>query len=127
MAGSIKWFEYTTDNSTVFAIQLDESNVEALVAAAGEAAGEADYTSSSTVIFGLPRNVKPRTVSFANSANTVRREIVAPTLAIYNGVAGGATITDAVSGLTLTFVSKKGERISVPRADDTGLNDTDAT
>lgn len=122
MAGSNKWFLYTTDSTTQFAIYRDESNIEAVNGAVG------DYPDTgSTVQFALPTNVKARIASYANPTNTIVRNVVCLTPAIFNAIAPGATITDAVSGATLTLRSKRGETIKLPKGADTGLVDGDAT
>lgn len=121
MAGSLKWFVYTTDAGDDFAIYRDESNLEAVNA------GTQDYVAATPVTYALPNNVKPRTLTYANQAGTVRRNIIALTPTIFNGVARGSTITDAVSGQTLSFVRKNGENVRIPFAFDTGLTDGDDT
>ena len=54
MAGSIKWFVYTTDSGQDFALKADESNLEAVNGSVQDMPGTA------TTTFALPRNVKPR-------------------------------------------------------------------
>lgn len=122
MAGSNKWFLYTSDSGTQFAALRDESNVEAVNGTVG------DYPDTGgTVTFSLPNNLKPRTATYASPTGTVSRTILCLTQAVFNGILPGATITDAVSGLTLTLRSKRGESIKLPRGIDTGLIDGDAT
>lgn len=121
MVGSMKWFVYTTDNGTDFAIFRDESNVEAVNA------GTQDYPNAGAIQFALPSNVKPRVVTFEDASGAVRRDIVALTPAIFNGLAANTTITDQATSLTLTYVRKKGEIVRLPRGLDTGLTDGDAT
>lgn len=122
MAGSVKWFVYTTDNATDFALEADESNVEAL------AAGTQDYPETgSPPIFALPRNVKPRFAVYANSAGTRRIKIPVITQTIYNALDGNSTIADPITAGTLKLLYKRPEVITLPRGDDTGLNDGDAT
>ena len=57
----------------------------------------------------------------------VSRRIVCLTPTIYNGIAAGSTITDAVSGKTLVLTQKVGETRRYPFAPDTGLTDSDAS
>lgn len=121
MAGSLKWFLYTTDAGAQFAIFRDESNLEAVNAAAG------DYTATDTVVNAVPRNIRLRYLTFENTDGTIRRNIPALTLAIYNAATPATTITDQVSGDTLNLVRKVGEVIRLPKAADTGITDGDAT
>lgn len=124
MAGSRKWFVYTTDAGTDFGIQLDESNTEAVNA------GTQDYTDSVTIPFALPRNIKPRAVYYTNASRTRTIKCVCLTQTIYNGVVAGGvpTITDPIAGTgTLGLIRAVGERVQLPVPLDTGLNDGDAT
>ena len=122
MAGSIKWFVYTCDDGSDFALKADESNVEAVNGSTQ------DFPGTPPTKYALPRNVKPRRAYYTSADGTVTRGIVCLTTSIYNGVdAAQPTITDAVSGLTLSLKRKKGEEISLPFGADTGLQDGDAT
>lgn len=121
MAGSQKWFVYTTNGGQDFALFRDESNLEHVNA------GTQDFPNDGSVIYALPRNVQPRYCRYRNTANTVSRNIVALTLTIFNGVAAGDSFTDPVSGQVLILAEKVGERIRVPIGQDTGINDGDAT
>ena len=121
MAGSNKWFVYTTDAGTDFALYRDESNME------GVNAGTQDFVDATAIQYALPRNVRPRVCVYSNAAGTIRRSVVALTTTIYNGILPGATLTDQTSGTTLTLSSKKGEVVTLPKALDTGLTDGDAS
>lgn len=117
MAGSKKWFLYETDlDGTVFAIELDESNTE--LAGAG-----VDYPNGGGVLYSLPGNVKPRYARYASADTfTVRNCVLcAP------ATAPNPTIADPVSGQTLNLVAVVAEQVRVPRGEDTGLIDGDAT
>jgi len=52
MAGSLKFFKYTTSGGAEFAIKMDESN--------GEAIGNTDLVDADLPINELPRNIIPR-------------------------------------------------------------------
>lgn len=124
MAGSLKWFVYTTDDGTDFGIKLDESNTEAVNG------GTQDYSDSVTIPFALPRNIKPREVFYTNAARTRTIRCVCLTQTIYNGVVGGGvpTIPDPIAGTgTLGLIRANGERLQLPIPLDTGINDGDAT
>lgn len=123
MAGSLKWFVYTTDNGTDFAARLDESNTEAVNGATQ------DYVPAVAIIFNLPRNVVPRHAVYANADRTRVIKCVALTPTIYTGIpANVSSITDPISGGTLGLIRIRPEVIrNLPFAGDTGLTDGDDT
>lgn len=124
MAGSIKWFIYTTDSGEDYGLRLDESNTEAVNASTQ------DLIAGATIPFALPRNVKPRYVEYTNAARTRTIKCVCLTQAIYNGVISGGvpTITDPIAGSgTLGLIRGKGEQVQLPQPLDTGLTDGDDT
>lgn len=121
MAGSMKWFVYTTDSGDDFAIFRDESNTE------GINAGTQDYVTASTAQYALPRNVRARYIRMRSADGLVSRNIVALTTTIYNAILSDFNFVDGPSGKTLVVSEKVGERIRVPQAADTGLTDGDAT
>lgn len=121
MAGSLKWFVYTADDGATFALKGDESNIEGVNGSTG------DYDGTSTAIYSIPRNLKPRYATYANIAGTIRKNVVALTTAIFTAIAPGDTITDQNSGQTLILTGKTGEKLTLPKAEDTGLTDNDAT
>lgn len=131
MSGSIKWFVYVADDNEEFAYKADESNTEAVVAGSGQAAGTGDFTATSTAIYSLPRNLKPRRVRFRSVDGTKTLTVICPTDDVYAGVNPGDTITvtDPLNGgaIVLQLVQKIGENIVIPFAGDTGLQDGDAT
>lgn len=123
MAGSIKWFEYETDDGGQYAVSMDESN--------GEAVSNIDYSATSTATMKLPRNVQPRQARYVSADGLYSRTIIV-------GTAGSslstlpATISGEISGsatpVTLSITSFTGERFTaIPRAADTALLDGDAT
>lgn len=121
--GSRKWFKYTTDDGDIFAMQCDEANQEAL------SGNSADYTGLDTTKYAVPSNVVKRMAYYGRGAATV--SIVVPTLAGYNTLGPGSTVTIPVEGsatdAAYVFIRKRPETISYPRPDDTGLNDGDAS
>jgi hypothetical protein len=124
MAGSLKWFKYTTDSGDVFGIYMDESN--------GELVGNADMAAldDDTVVYALPRNVKPRTALYRSSDGLVSRRIV-----VTDSAADITTITssfvvpaqDGNPAATMQLQSFRGEEIRRISSVDTGLTDGDAT
>lgn len=120
MAGSIKWFEYTDDEGSTWAIQMDESN--------GEAVGNTDYTAASTATMELPRNCKARYARYVDAAGNIARNIIVTAAGANAGtVPSTITVLDAL-GATITLILKTfvGEKMTrIPFAPDTGLTDGD--
>lgn len=124
MAGSLKWFVYTTDDGTDFAIRLDESNTEAVNGSTQ------DYVAGTAFRFSIPRNLRPRQAVYRSPDGVRTIRCVALTQSIYNGIPAGVTsITDPLPpGNTLGLVQIIPERISpLPFANDTGIDDGDDT
>lgn len=123
MAGSKKWFVYTTDDGTDFAVQLDESNTEAVNGATQ------DYVAGSAFKYSVPGNLRLRSAYYGNADGTRVIKCVALTPTIYNGIpANVSSITDPIGGGTLGLIRIRPEVITrLPFAGDTGLNDGDAT
>lgn len=128
MTGSIKDFVYTADDGTDFVYRGDESNTEAINGSTQ------DYTDStpSTVKYRIPGNLRPRQAVYKSADGATTRRCVALTSTIFAGLAANAptiTIKNSVTGAdqTLSLRYVQGERLSLPQATDTGLNDGDAS
>ena len=124
MAGSNKWFVYTTDDGTDFAIKLDESNTEEVNGATQ------DYVAAVAIKYSLPKNVVPRAAYYGSADGNRIIKCVGLTRTIYDGILTNKTsINDPLSaGATLGLVRIRPEVIrNLPFAQDTGLNDGDAT
>lgn len=124
MAGSKKYFVYTANDGTEFALLADESNTEAVNASTQ------DYADGVNILYELPKNLSPRYAEYANAAGTRRIRCYALTATIFTGLAIGVpSITDPIAGTGTLFLRKlQPERLKrLPIALDTGLNDGDAT
>lgn len=125
MAGSRKNFFYTDDTGQAYAISLDESNTEAINGAVG------DIPDTSTANVALPRNIKPRELFYVSGDNARTIRCVALTPAIYSAAinGGASTIPDplATGNQVLQLARVRGERRTVYRGVDTGINDGDDT
>jgi hypothetical protein len=123
MAGSRKWFVYTTDAGDDFALQADESNVEAF------AAGTQDYPETGTPPqYAVPRNVTPRHAFFGGTSAETKIKVPIITQTIFNALNNTSTMPDPLdAGNTLNFINKVPEKIRYPRGNDTGKLDGDAT
>lgn len=67
MAGSIKWFKYTTSGGTAYGIRMDESN--------GEAVGNTDVVDADLPLQELPKGIKPRYVLYRSADGLTTRKI----------------------------------------------------
>lgn len=121
MAGSIKWFVYTTDAGSDFAIKLDESNTEFINA------GAQDFPNGGILINALPRNIKPRSVRFRSVDGFTTRTCIALTPTIFGAITAASTLPNPNGGADMPLVAKDGEKLRVPFGQDTGLSDGDAT
>lgn len=123
MAGSKKYFKYTTDSGDVFAVLADESNTEAVNGATG------DYLASDALRYWLPKNVKPRRAVYSNVEHTRVITCICLTPSIYGGVQNNTnSIPDPIGTGNLSLVRLEPERVRLlPAGLDTGLNDGDST
>lgn len=127
MTGSRKWFVYTTDRGTNYAIELDESNTEAVNGSTQ------DYTNATrSITDSVPSNIKPRHLIYSDPLGLRTIKIVALTATIYNGaLANVPTIPDpydtSQTPADLTLIRQRPELTRLPRPEDTGLTDGDPT
>lgn len=119
MAGSLKYFRYLANGGETFAVQRDESNVEAVNTGAGIAVTPAEK-------YKLPSNVSPRSATYVSLDGLVRRKIIVLSPTIFNALDATAPITDQTSGKTLFLKFTEGEKLTLPTLGDTGLLDGDA-
>lgn len=133
MAGSRRWFEYTADDATAYAIEMDESN--------GTAAGNTPLAAFANP---LPKRLKPRTAHYewvnagtaGQGTGITRRRIVygdrtafdalvlGDTLSLpeYQAVAGVGQVTPNVMR-DFVLVAKDPEKLSRgPRLADTNMD-----
>jgi len=118
MAGSLRNFQYRTDNGANFLFRGDESNTEAVNGTA------ANIVVANAGNPGIPRNIKPRRVYYASADGNRTLSAIASTVAIYNEPP--QTIGDPIDGTgVLTLVRKTPERVRLYPNVDTGLTDGD--
>lgn len=96
MAGSLKYFKYTTSGGTAYAIKMDESN--------GIAVGNTDVVAADLPLVELPRNIKARYVLYRSAdglttrkipvtANNVDLTALPANFQVPSPIVGGAAIT----------------------------------
>jgi len=120
MAGSLRWFDYESDDGTNWALFADESNTEG---ANGAAATGGAPTGQ---IYKPPANLKPRYAVYGRPGGTTVKVPIL-TLAVYNALTSTSQIDDPFTvGANLTLLRKRPEIISpIPTVVDTGLSDGD--
>lgn len=125
MTGSLKWFNYQSDDDEEFAVLRDESAGEAT--AGGIALLSAYSTGRST-----PSTLRPRYLNCSLSTNAaVRKRFVVGDPTVFNSITGSSTITEAAGGQaaggTWRVHSKRGEQERFPQTGDGGQLDGDPT
>jgi hypothetical protein len=124
MAGSRKDVNYVADDGSIYAIQVDESNVELVM--------------GSSVAMATSPNRKPsnlrqlRSVVLSDITGLVKRTVPVLTQARYNALNNSTSFTlpsnDADSGTTVGVSEKLPEKfVRLPKSFDTGKTDGDAT
>lgn len=123
MAGSLKFFLYTTQGGTAYGIKMDESN--------GESVGNTDVTDADLPLTELPKGITPRYVLYRSADGLTTRKIpvtannvdvtdLPATITVASPIVGGA-------GVVLNRQSFIGEIQRAVIAVDTGQTDGDAT
>lgn len=127
MAGSLKYFIYTTDTGNDFGIKMDEDW--------GELVANPDVATDPSGLYGMPGNLEPRIARYRATSGTRQLAIVvcnpeATTDTLPQTITISATNgepSEVANENTLTLTSFRGEIFTPIRAGDTGLIDGDAT
>jgi len=130
MAGSLKYLKYTDDDGNQWFYFGDESNAENYLV--DDTLADFMLTDEDNIIHKIPANIEPRTAVFNSTTTTSTREAIIPTLAIAQALRqGDSTVALKVwsdsAGETFRLKRIIPERISLPTANDTGLDDGDVT
>jgi len=127
MAGSRKWMKYTSDAGVEYAVQIDESNSEAI------GMGWLDYGDEDTTPV-LPRGLVMRTIRAVDPVSGATRQIPVGNVGATAFATGGSILLQsfmpgATGVIAFEIISALGEqfRQGRPRSGDTGLTDGDAT
>lgn len=113
MAGSVRYYNYTTDGGVTYALLADKSNIASVNPSGAAAPG-------TLPVAAVPRNISPRYALFQDASGLIRRRVplltpadvaaVTPTL---NFVPQGETAT-----VTISYIV--GEKTRFPKLADTG-------
>ena len=126
MAGSLKYFIYTTDTNVEFGILMDEDW--------GEVVGNADLPATAAAsLYGMPKNLKPRKAVYRNTTGTRTFQIAVTDPAATTLTLPAAIVIDSTTGEEseevgdniLNLYSLIGERFRAIIGLDTGLIDGD--
>lgn len=127
MAGSLKYFVYTTDTNNDFGILQDEDW--------GELMSNPDVATNPAGVYGLPRNLEPRYATYrsVSGKRSVRIVISDPAVStddlpstLVVTPARGESSDDADDN-AMYLSALKGEQYTPIIAIDTGIQDGDAT
>lgn len=130
MAGSLKYFIYDDDFGGEWAMERDESNLEAVIV--DPTAVDVTPANVSTRQYTIPKNIKPRVATYKSTTTVAVRRVTIPTLALYqdlvNSVVANILRQFTDGGETFVLSGVTPERIKpVVVAEDTGLTDGDDT
>lgn len=115
MAGSMAWFNYTSDNGVTYKVKVDKSNALA-----------AGMTPNATAIPILPRGFEMRHVNMQSTTTVRKRKLAIPTVAslFWTGATAStdlATIDGDETFATQSFIGER--RTNIGTIVDTGLDD----
>lgn len=113
MAGSIRWYVYTSDAGTDFAIQADKSNIAAVNASGASAPG-------ALPLAAVPRNIRPRYALFSDTTGTITRKVVLLKPSDVANLSNTASFVPQGETATVRLSSLVGEKITLPKLADTG-------
>jgi hypothetical protein len=113
MSGSLRYYNYTSDNGQTYAILLDKSNVASVNASGAAAPGTLPTIT-------LPRNIRPRYALFSDTSGTIRRKVVLLTPADVLALTGATSFVPGGETATVTVTAVRGEKLNIPKLADTG-------
>lgn len=113
MSGSVRYFNYVSDNGQTYAILADRSNVAAVNASGAGAPG-------SLPTITVPRNIRPRYALFADSTGQIRRKVPILTPADVAALTATTSFVPTGETATVTITAIRGEKVNLPKLADTG-------
>jgi hypothetical protein len=113
MSGSVRYYNYVSDNGQTFALLADKSNVAAVNPSGAAAPGTLPTIT-------LPRNIRPRYALFADSTGLIRRRVPLLTPADVAALTGATSFVPTGETATVVITAIRGEKINLPKLADTG-------
>jgi len=116
MAGSLRWFVYTSDNGQDYAILADKTNIAA-VNASGAAAP------ASLPVAAVPRNITPRYALYSDSTGNIKRKVPLLKPSDVQALTSTSSFTPSGETATVRLSYLRGESNRLPKLADTARTD----
>lgn len=113
MAGSVRYYNYVSDNGQTYAILADKSNVAAVNPSGAAAPGTLPTTT-------VPRNIRPRYALFSDPTGLIRRRVPLLTPADVAALTATTSFVPQGETATVTITAIRGEKVDLPKLADTG-------
>lgn len=113
MSGSVRYYNYVSDNGQTYAILADKSNIAAVNASGAAAPGTLPTIT-------LPRNIRPRYALFADPTGLIRRKVPLLTPADVAALSSTTSFVPGGETATVTITAIRGEKVNLPKLADTG-------
>lgn len=113
MSGSLRYYNYTSDNGGTYALFGDKSNIAAVNPSGASAPG-------TLPAIKIPRNIKPRYALFSDSTGTIRRRVPLLTPADVAALTGNLSFVPTGETATVVITAIRGEKVNIPKLTDTG-------
>ena len=113
MAGSVRYYNYISDNGQTYAILADKSNIAAVNASGAAAPGTLPTVT-------VPRNIRPRYALYADPTGLIRRKVPLLTPADVTALTAASSFVPQGETATVTLTAIRGEKINLPKLADTG-------
>jgi len=113
MSGSLRYYNYVSDNGQTYAVLADKSNVAAVNASGAAAPGTLPTIT-------IPRNIRPRYALFADTTGQIRRKVIILTPTDLAALTAATNFVPQGETATVTITSIRGEKINLPKIADTG-------
>lgn len=113
MAGSVRYYNYISDNGQTYAILADKSNIAAVnPSGAG--------TPGTLPTITVPRNIRPRYALFSDASGLIRRRVPLLTPADVAALTAATSFVPQGETVTVTVTAIRGEKVNLPKLADTG-------